>query len=63
MGQTRLSALVLLHIKNDANINNDNVIYIVSKKKERALEFVNICDINSDTISLHEIKRSFFRGI
>ena len=47
-GQTRLSALMLLHINYDANIDNDNDIDIFAKKKERAFEFVNICDTNSD---------------
>ena len=48
MGQTRLSALALLHIKNNANIDIDNVIGMFAKKKERGLEFVDLCDINSD---------------
>ena len=48
MGQTRLSALALLHINYDANIDIGNIIDAFVKKKERALEIVNICDINSD---------------
>ena len=48
MGQTRFSALVLLHINSDTNVDIDNVIDIFAKKKEKALEFVNICDVNSD---------------
>ena len=48
MGQTRLSAFALLHINYDENIDFGNIIDAFAKKKERALEIVNICDINSD---------------
>ena len=40
--QTCLSALALLHINYDANVDTDNVIDIFAKKKERDLEFVKI---------------------
>ena len=43
MGQTQLSALVLLHINYDVNTDIDNVIDKFAKKKGRALKFVNIC--------------------
>ena len=46
MEQTRLSALPLLHVNYDANIDIKKVIDIFDRKKERALEFANICDIN-----------------
>ena len=46
MGQTRLSALAFLHINYDVNIDIDHVINVFAAKKERALEFVNICDKN-----------------
>ena len=46
MGQTRLSGLALLQVNYDANIDMDKVIDIFARKKERALEFANICDIN-----------------
>ena len=46
MGQTRLSSLPLLHVNYDANIDIKKVIDIFDRKKERALEFANICDIN-----------------
>ena len=46
MGQTRLSGLALLQVNYDANIDMDKVIDIFAGKKERALEFANICDIN-----------------
>ena len=46
MGQTRLSALALLHANYGANIGIEKVIDIFARKKERALEFANICDIN-----------------
>ena len=46
MGQTRLSALAFLHINCDINIDIDHVINVFAAKKERALEFVNICDKN-----------------
>ena len=42
MEQTRLSALALLHVNYDANIDIEKVIYIFARKKE----FANICDIN-----------------
>ena len=42
MRQTCLSALALLHINYDANVDTDNVIDIFAKKKERDLEFVKI---------------------
>ena len=47
MRQTRLKALTLLRINYDVNIDIDNVVDIFAKKKEKALEFVNICNINS----------------
>ena len=46
MGQTRLSALALLHANYGANIGIEKVIDTFARKKERALEFANICDIN-----------------
>ena len=46
MDQTRLSALAFLHINYDVNIDIDHVINVFAAKKERALEFVNICDKN-----------------
>ena len=48
MGQTRFSALALLHINSDTNVDIYNVIDIFAKKKEKALEFVNNYDINND---------------
>ena len=48
MGKTSLIARALLHVNWDAKIDIDNAIDIFVKKKERALESVNICDINSD---------------
>ena len=47
MRQTRLKALALLHINYDVNIDIDNVVDIFAKKKKKALEFLNICNINS----------------
>ena len=44
MGQQRLSGLAFLHINYDKDIDIDRVIDIFSTKKERALEFKNICD-------------------
>ena len=44
MGRTRLRALAFLHINYDVNI--DHVINVFAAKKERAFEFVNICDKN-----------------
>ena len=46
MGQTRLRALAFLHINYDVNIGIDQVINVFAAKKERALEFVNICNKN-----------------
>ena len=46
MEQTRLSALPLLHVNYDANIDIKEVIDIFDRKKERALGFANICHIN-----------------
>ena len=46
MGQTRFSALALLHVNYDANIDIERVIDIFARKKEIVLEFANICDIN-----------------
>ena len=46
IGQTRLSGLALLQVNYDANIDMDKVIDIFARKKERALEFANICDMN-----------------
>ena len=48
LGQTRSIALALMHISYGANFNFDNVNGMFAKKKERAMEFSNICDINSD---------------
>ena len=45
MGQTQLSALTFLHINYDVNIDIDHVINVFAAK-ERALEFVNVCDKN-----------------
>ena len=46
MEQTRLSALVLLHGNYDANIYIEKIIDKFARKKERTLEFANICDIS-----------------
>ena len=46
IGQTQLSALAFLHINYDVNIDIDHVINVFAVEKERALEFVNICDKN-----------------
>ena len=43
MGQSRRSALALMHIFYEMKINEDEVIDIFAKKKARALEFSNIC--------------------
>ena len=48
MGQKRFSALSFLHINYDTNVDIDNVNDLFAKKKEKAMEFVNICDIISD---------------
>ena len=44
--QTRLRVLAFLHINYNVNIDIDHVINVFAAKKERALEFVNICDKN-----------------
>ena len=46
MEQTRLSALALLHGNYDANIYIEKIIDKFARKKERTLEFANICDIS-----------------
>ena len=46
MGQMRLSALALLHVNYDANIDIEKVIDIFAREKDRAVEFANICEIN-----------------
>ena len=46
MGQMLLRALALLHLNYDVNIDIEKVIDKFARKKERALEFANICDIN-----------------
>ena len=48
MGQKRFSALSFLHINYDTNVDIDNVNDLFAKKKEKAMKFVNICDIISD---------------
>ena len=48
MRQMQLSVMALLLINYDANTGIDSVIDKFDKKKVRALESVNICDINSD---------------
>ena len=47
MGQTRLSALALLHVNHDVNIDIQIAIDIFARKKERDLEFGNISDTNN----------------
>ena len=63
IGQTQLSALALLHVNYDANIDIEKVIDTFAIKKKRALKFANICDINKYSliypISLH--KMFFYR--
>ena len=44
MGPPRLSALALLHVNHDVNIDIEIAIDIFARKKERDLEFGNICD-------------------
>ena len=45
MGQNRLSALALEHINLDIEINAKRVLKIFCKR-DRALEFTNICATN-----------------
>ena len=45
MGKNRLSALALMHIKRDVDIDAKHVLNIFCKR-DRALEFTNICASN-----------------